>query len=209
MVTGYDDERELIFITDCNIVEHGLQLLNKEYTLYQLPLSYKIFKEIWTDSHSYLSDARHYFAYKIYTVKPEGNQLFSCQDDFVAALRVIFPTESDKRYTLIKKYVNDLIRNRDSTELERIFRFIRRETYLQHTVLFDALEDLIDDQLKSKWGKLRTEYMKCRGMMLNRLYMSFIDSGQIDEEIIRDKMPKIIEMEDLFIDYIKADILSQ
>ena len=51
--------------------------------------------------------------------------------------------------------------------------------------------------------------MKCRGMMLNRLYMSFIDSGQIDEEIIRDKMPKIIEMEDLFIDYIKADILSQ
>lgn len=34
LITGYDIERSLILITDCNMVRHELPLLVKDYTLY-------------------------------------------------------------------------------------------------------------------------------------------------------------------------------
>ena len=50
MISGYNLEDDILLVNDCNFVRHGLELVEKEYTVYQVALETRGVERIWKNS---------------------------------------------------------------------------------------------------------------------------------------------------------------
>ena len=177
MISGYDDERKLLFIVDCNMVEHGLSLYSKEYTLYQLPLTYNIFREIWEGSHEFFKRKSIPFYGKSFTVKKQ-----SCVKENIDIKHVLtksfIPDDS-----AIVKFIGSLT---ETTTYEDVdFIYIRRVALRQLVVLFDTVDSIISsEELCLAWKNARKETLHLREKVLNRLELVLLKGRSISKEYL-------------------------
>lgn len=47
LISGYDRDEEILIVNDCNFINHGLPLINKDYTIYQAAMRFESVRHIW------------------------------------------------------------------------------------------------------------------------------------------------------------------
>lgn len=205
MITGYDIERQLLLVVDCNIVEHGLPLQNREYTLYQLPLTFDIFKNIWEGSNMYFERSNNPFLGTVYAVSlrmepspAEINDMRICKKIF---------SLMNSQNSLLARYVSDL--NGEDLQIESADEFIliRRQAHLQLTVVFDLYEKILGvGPYADEWQSIRSLFFKDREALINRLEINYKKGVLLTPEEAQLAQKYVTVREDNFVNYIKNHI---
>lgn len=179
MVTGYDEENQKLFIVDCNIVEHGLILPNKDYTLYQIPITFDIFEGIWKGSQLFLRESDNPIAYNLYSISADVSD--AIQKDALTVLTNILDSinKTDKRESLLSFYISRINNFEDVDE----FSMVRRTTLLQLKSLFDLVEKAISDKvLFESWAKEKDNFINLRKILIGRLEIDYRKGKLLTEE---------------------------
>lgn len=168
MITGYDEDKQILLVVDSNVVDHGLNLYNKDYTLYQIPLTYIIFQEVWEESYLVFKDKQKSFFNRIFAVKLE-EQLFEIPN-ICFVMKDIYNHEDSALIRVI-----DMILNEDVTKENKInFDLIRRTTVRQMAVMFDVLQEAAKNEKKLKELKMiRHNTFLVRESIINRLEINY------------------------------------
>lgn len=179
IISGYDDERGLLFIVDCNFVKHNLTLHNKDYTLYEIPLTNKIYEEIWQESHDFLFESNKNLGYHFFTISKSDSSLPISYQHLLKKILLIYQKGENQLIKVIKNF-EEWTNNEDN---EEIILGFRRDFYGQLKVFFDTLKKSVGTNTRKIQliDEFYDSYLKNREMIISRLIATILGSKKLDK----------------------------
>lgn len=191
LITGYDIERSLILITDCNMVRHELPLLVKDYTLYELAITKDIFNTIWKESEKVFSNKYCGLKNNFYTITKKDNNLYICNKyDFIkeTVANYNFKTNNCTLKLNTLEEIKDIY-------LSDFFRDVRRDYWAQFTVLFNFLSDY-DKNRSNDIHSFKENFLKQRNILLTKLQTKFSNKSIDRFDYLKESCMKIIHQDE-------------
>lgn len=178
IISGYDDERNLLFITDCNFVKHGLTLLNKDYTLYEIPLTYKIYEEIWQESHDFFFESNKNLGYHFFTISKSNSFIPISYNELLEKIILIHKKGENQLIKVIENFEEWM----DNEHSDEIILGFRRDFYGQLKVFFDTLKRSVstNDYKMQLIDKFYNSYIKNREIITSRLITNILENKKIE-----------------------------
>lgn len=202
IINGYDNERNLLLVCDCNIVDHGLELKNPKYTIYQLPLTCEIFRSIWIKSNLFFESSYQDFYNNQYIIKRiNTDSIFSFNYYLESTIKNCSPENNlliaNLEYLFIKK-------DKDNPDtINEIFRGLRRDFLGQLKVLFDTLIICTPSNCFSQIEKIKKCYdsfYNYRNTLLSRLQIDLLRKKEFNIDYFETiKNQIMIEDSNLFL----------
>lgn len=190
IINGYDDARKIILVVDCNIVDHGLEFINKEYTLYQLPLSFDVFKLIWEESQIVTSNYS-FLDQTFFTITKKQTESFNFVFNNLIE-KFIF---SIPYYNNLCTKIDWLNKHKcllDKKSIEAFFVDIHRENIGQFKVFFDTLRIFCKSSLTCEnIANFEQIYMLTKKKIISRLQASILHKSNCDLSIIQNQINKL------------------
>lgn len=193
MISGYDLEDDTLLVNDCNFVKHGLELVEKEYTIYQVALETKSIERILRKSMVALNITSE--EYCLYGLKEAGE---------------VHPRASNyiKNFLSPRLISDDVLRKNDlyrvvllrasavqKSDARDYITYIRRNYLGWLHPFFDYFKFQEINEITEKMEKLADKIYKIRDSQLYKIHMRLLRESEITERYIADFLDEVEAIE--------------
>ncbi|MCI9439378.1 MAG: hypothetical protein HFH85_19970 [Lachnospiraceae bacterium] len=202
LINGYDQDDDILLVNDCNFVNHGLEIINKEYTFYQVALHTHSIERIWNDSITTLKfSLGEYCLYSLQEAKTEHLEATSYMQMFFSAKFApnnLSNITNQYRAAILDAYTipNDAVND---------FIFDIRRKYLGWLhPFFDYFNYIERDDIKVNIKKLADNLYKIRHAQITKIHMRLLRKNGITQEYIMELMKESESIENDINQYLKS-----
>ncbi len=194
MISGYNLEDDILLVNDCNFVRHGLELVKKEYTVYQVALETRGVERIWKNSMAALCKTPGNYCF--YGLRQSGEVHLSAPDYIEKFLS--FRLTSDDIMRRNSRYREEALRTVtiQKNDARGYISYIRRNYLGWLHPFFDYFKFQKRQDITEKMEEMAGRLYKARDLQLYKIHIRIMRGYGLTENYITGLLEESEAIED-------------
>lgn len=206
MISGYDLENQLLIVNDCNFVKHGLNVVVKNYTVYQVALEMRSVEKIWEKSTVFIGKET---GYHLYALKEKGKEHPLASEyisDFLSQ-----KMKDNNAFGKSDVYKNEILKAstmKRSDDVAGYIFFIRRNFLGWLHPFFDYFSFQEKENITWTVNKLADKLYKVRHEQISRIHIRMLRSTGVTRQYILSLIEESEKIEEELFDFLKEEYFA-